>query len=406
MTPLRFAPTFRSPELREIDVPVEVRTSKLKVVARTTSSQVVDLEPGEYFVSAVLPGGRELIGSVEVGGAPAVVELLSDFGDEPPADEMLERKHFLAPPVGDDADERQRVALETLGPSRGALAVPLHAPVTLRQLTGNVLRGDVVVQDEVTVQPKDGQRIPLYPDGSLRPAYVQMTQTHAAPVTLAVPSGPGRMSEVLFRQEGSHWTLDLHLAHAAANLLLCYRANGYVQQAAEATESPALNAEQLLEEKIGDPIAAAVGAYALLRFAELRRLRDWTENLRAWFPWLPDGSAIRGEHLARMGEHTQALEVFLELHDRGLPMFTDGFAFALDRLRLYLEAGLPTAPEQHSAARALLEKLKRIAPAVDDGSPVLVIVGDPLELLARNPDPTAAGATPQAAAPKTEAVRA
>jgi hypothetical protein len=37
---------------------------------------------------------------------------------------------------------------------------------------------------------------------------------------------------------------------------------------------------------MSDPIAAAVGAYALLRFAELDRLHDWTANLYDRFPYL------------------------------------------------------------------------------------------------------------------------
>jgi hypothetical protein len=245
-----------------------------------------------------------------------------------------------------------------------------------------------------------------HPNGPLGPAYVQMTQTGSVPMTLAVPWGQGQMNEVLFRQDGSYWTLDFHLANPTGNLLLCYRANGYVQQAAEATLSPSLSAEELLQGKMNDPIAAAVGAYALLRFAELDRMHDWTENLRVWFAWLPDGSAIRGEHLARLGEHTQALAAFIELLDRGLPMFTDGFAFALDRLRTYLSSDIEATPAQRTAAEALLEKLKRIAPAVDDGSPVLVIAGDPLELLARSPDTSEPAAAPEAAAYEEQSVGA
>jgi hypothetical protein len=139
----------------------------------------------------------------------------------------------------------------------------------------------------------------------------------------------------------------------------------------------------LLQGKMNDPIAAAVGAYALLRFADLTRLHDWTKNLCDWFPWLPDSAAIRAEHLARSGDHAAAIEIFLSLRERGVPMFTDGLSYALDRLRLYtdtwrneLDAG------QRDRLDWLFDHLKRLAPAVDFGSPVLRLVGDPLELLA------------------------
>src|SRR2546423_15128052 len=96
--------------------------------------------------------------------------------------------------------------------------------------------------------------------------------------------------------------------------------------------SPELDAEELLEDKQQDPIAAAVGGYALLRFSALERLHDWTANLHSWFEWLPDGAAIRGEHLARMGQHDEALDAFLTLPSRGLPLFSDGLAYAVNRL--------------------------------------------------------------------------
>ena len=53
-------------------------------------------------------------------------------------------------------------------------------------------------------------------------------------------------------------------------------------------------------------------------------------------PWPPDVVCVRGEYLARVGEHAQALDVFLNLQARGLPVFADSLSHALNRLRVDL----------------------------------------------------------------------
>jgi hypothetical protein len=168
----------------------------------------------------------------------------------------------------------------------------------------------------------------------------------------------------------------VHLENVEADTLLRYQAVGNLQQAAAALDSQAMSAEQLLYQKVSDPIGATAGAYSLLRFNELDRLHNWTRNLYNWFDWLPDGASILGEHLARAGDHEEALEVLLGLTERGLPIFTDGFSFAQNRLRLYIELG-----DKHfeatkiAAAKALFVELSRFAPHVDYGKMFLSFTG-------------------------------
>jgi glucoamylase len=164
-------------------------------------------------------------------------------------------------------------------------------------------------------------------------------------------------------------------------LLLRYRDRGWVHEASSVSDALEGQAEEMLREKLRDPVAAAVGAYGLLRFSTLEHLHDWTENLRRWFPRLPDGSAIRGEHLARAGEHDAALSAFLELWERGLPIFTDGVSYAMSRLELYTTVG-SDALDASRVARAsrLLEALRRVAAAADFARPLLTIKGDIAEV--------------------------
>jgi hypothetical protein len=140
--------------------------------------------------------------------------------------------------------------------------------------------------------------------------------------------------------------------------------------------SPAVVSEELLNGKVADPIAACVGAYTLLRLGELDRLHEWTENLKNWFDWLPDGLAIRAEHLARRGQHSQALENLLRLPDRGLPFFSDGLSFALNRLRTYLSyGGGGELAGDLDQAKQVLAALKSFAQYTDFSRPVLTFTG-------------------------------
>jgi hypothetical protein len=250
--------------------------------------------------------------------------------------------------------------------------------VTLRRITGNPFLGQWQIEQEIVVEPEAGETVDAYPGQGT--VFVQLLQTNFAPITVAAPAAQGPSTTMKWvRLPAGNWSLDVHLANAVADLLVHYRAQGYARQAAATLDSPHLDAEELLRGKMADPVAAAVGGYALLRFADLPRLHDWTDNLYQWFP-LADAASIRGEHLARLGEHAAALEAFLTLSDRGLPAFTDGFSYALDRIRLYLEAGTLAAPtpERAEHVHALL---KRLAPIVDFGRPLLTFTADPLEHL-------------------------
>ena len=252
--------------------------------------------------------------------------------------------------------------------------------MTLRRISGNPFAGELEIEDETDLEPTEGET--TYGAAGPGVALVQILQEGFAPITVSTPVtvGPSTTTLKWVRHPAGNWSLDVHLGNAVANLLVHYRAQGFARQAAETLESPNLDAEELLKGKMADPIGAAVGAYALLKFADLDRLHDWTANLHERFPDFADAAAIRGEHLARRGEHEQALEIFLTLANRGLPAFLDGFSYTLDRLRLYLESG-----EFVGAAKQrcddVLDLLKRLAPIVDFGKPLLTFTSDPIALL-------------------------
>jgi hypothetical protein len=84
-----------------------------------------------------------------------------------------------------------------------------------------------------------------------------------------------------------------------------------------------------------------------------------------------------------VGEHREALAALLELERRGLPLFSDGLSFAIDRLRLYASAGERYFPAaQRERAQGLVAELQRFASFADFTRPILTWTGiDPA-----NPD--------------------
>jgi hypothetical protein len=379
---LSFVLNFKTTEFTSLDLPVEVRKPNLALVARTLSSQSVEVEPGPYYVTATLPAGQELTQTVEVAeGEHASVELSPDTCDESPH-ELHEFAHFflnretVAPSVWPKLEAGMPGATERGLESLGGTAV---AEGKLRLFSGNAVldqlqpRNDLLPQHTYTM---DGlTQFEIY--GVEAPLMAQLLQPNAPPLNVGLPAAPNTSCTiVLSRQPDNTHTLDVQLEHRVADLLLHYREQGRFSQAVTALDSQAMNAKTLLRQKKRDPLAAAVGAYGILRFGQLEQLHDWTKNLWQWFPWLPDGAAIWGEHLARLGRHDEALAVFLELPKRGLPFFSEGLSYAIDRLRVYESLGVKeSATETVARATLALEQLQRFIPYADFGRPILTYTG-------------------------------
>lgn len=335
-----------------LDLPVEVRRPNMALVARTVRSRSVELAAGSYFVTARLPDGEELSHPVTVAEGEGVmtVELAAEPAPAPrPSPRRRRRGRFLGMQAPSPAE-----------------AAPARVDARLIVVAGNLLTGEIESADH----PR-----PIADAGALRfrgreaPLYAQLLAADQSPRVVALPAAPDGYCRLKLGRRGGELTAEVELEHGQAELLLALRRQGRLRDAESTADSPDLAAERLLYEKRREPIAAAVGAYALLRFGELARLHEWTENLRNWFGWLPDGAAVRGEHLARLGRHDEALAAFLELPARGLPLFSDGVAFADDRLRLYLgHGGFDDA--LHARAREALEALQPFLGALDFEQPI------------------------------------
>ena len=392
MSQLSFRTEFHSAELQQLQLPVEVRKPNMALVTRTLSTETVEVPPGTYHIVATLPAGVELYERAEVVADKAtIVVLRPDPADVSPSESLEVQRYFVGTPAASALPMPAAVGLEALGPS--------EEMATLRVLAGNPLAGDRLMgrltPDDPAAwldpQPPPEPGIARFVCRGGTGRFVQLLQRGQPPLNLALPISPDVGCTLdLVRQPTGPLAPEPHLPHVGADSTLRYYERGLLDQVR--TTTSAISFERLLQQKMADPIAAAVGAYMLLRLGELDRLHDWTRNLADWFPWLPDGLVLWGEHQARLGRHAEALAAFLQLPDRGLPIFSDGLSYAVDRLRLYSRfpiSGQP--PESAGQARDLLARLQLFADSVDFRKPILIFTGlDPSQPDDELLDPAAA----------------
>lgn len=437
MRGVEFELTFKTDALKQLDLPVEIRKPNMVLVKRALATEKVDLEPGAYYVGIKMPAGQESWSEVKVGDEvgyqkiklgpereQVVSSIQTDDAARTPASASQELQQYFAPAyVTPAVDELTYLALIVAGAAGaligsavtywvtdgnsklatvialvtgGCISVLLLSKVLrpgytalqqrmrearLRQFKGNVLTGECRGDDDWSSIKQNvratSELIEIGFEGRNQNQIIQLLQSGEPAVNVVIPAWQERgCLVVLKKQQDARYSLEVHLKHTEAELLLRYWEQGRWQLAANAISSTAVSAENLLFQKTQHPISAAIGAYALLRLGALDRLHTWTENLMNWFEWLPDGAAIRGEHLARMGEHKQALQAFCVLRERGLPYFSDGLSYAIDRLRLYQSLGQKQFdPQELENCVATLKHLEPFSYFTDFSKPLTTFTG-------------------------------
>lgn len=436
MSSLNFELSFRNEDLRSLDLPIEIRKPNMVLVKRVRASETVEIEPGSYYIGIKMPAGQEDWTEVSVTAGESKKILLGPgpaAADEAPSQREELKRYFTPQYVVQPQEQLTYLAsvvvavigiviggalvylftrhfslLRSLAIVVGGLlwlflytkaARPGYAllknrwrETSLRLFKGNVLIGECRPDDQweprLDEKKSTDNLIELTVSGSEEGQILQLLRSAEPPLNLVLPAGPHDSCRVIFeRMPDGRYACDVHLDNIEAELLLRYWEQGFWQSAAEVANSPKVSA-RLLEEKRSDPVAAAVGAYALLRLGQLEHLNDWSRNLMEWFSWLPDGITIRGEYLARLGEHKQALNTFCDLPKRGLPYFNDGISYVVDRLRLYQNMGTKRFDENELKCCAeTLAMLQPFCDFTDFKKPLMIFTGlDP-----RHPDKEPAG---------------
>jgi hypothetical protein len=118
--------------------------------------------------------------------------------------------------------------------------------------------------------------------------------------------------------------------------VLGYLSSGDLTTAGRVAET----AVNFLYEKGSNPIAAAGGAYALVRLpVDLKKPPAWVSwltNLRNRFLWLPDGAILDGwAHLNGIGRRpntSEAAVAFIAAAERGIPFYSSGVRLLFEGL--------------------------------------------------------------------------
>ena len=397
-TKVRFTARFRSVELEQADFPIEVRTLSAALVKQGVLSGVLSLNPGSYIAIAHLPGGQDAQAEFYVSGdEPNLrIELQLDPSDESP-NESQEVQRFVRGAGETPLVRRERVssrkrlaekAIQTavikpwfIVTKDLRLAPAASHRIAVCGFTGNLLKGEIkAVQGRGWLERCRETKPPGFSEFVVTdPSIIgiQILRTDRRALNLLVPSGRNAPNEpparIAIRTLHDGYVAQAHPGDLLADSLLKYAEEG---MADAMTLLSRAHAERLLADKIERPIAAAVGAYSLLRTGAVEALHDWTRNLYNWMAWLPDAVPILAEHLARQGKHAEALEILVNLPERGLPIFTDGFSYMLDRLRLYVRSNESKFEEhQVKEGQALLDRLEDFSVAVDFSQPAVSFAG-------------------------------
>lgn len=224
--------------------------------------------------------------------------------------------------------------------------VPFHA-LESRDAEGfsfyNVSPGDPLVQGDLSR--------PLF-------AFVPAAGSAGEVVRVPLPWDLGAASGPAFEiaastNRSSSFSTGAAIKETSITTMLGYLAAGRLREA----ELLVRDAEQLLNFKYSNPMAAAAGAYVLLASCKGsssgKNWRPWIENLYQSFPFA-DGAILQGWNLLQQQsspeEVARARGCFLEAVERGLPIYSEGVRLLQKGLAM-CEATAAANPELKEALR-------------------------------------------------------
>ena len=361
-----------APSLSGAQAAVEVRDDELRLLGLTKTGTTARVPAGRYTVRVVVPDGQAHVSVVEA--APNRDAIVSA---------VWKRKTHAAAKGRSLVRAQKGSVSETF---RGAAPFMRGAgprTLDLRVLTfdnGAWRRTDQGVQLTTEEESSSDSATLL----SLRVVaqdvglfFLEVYREAGSPVTVALPvvaqTGGNECRVTVAKRPGSFEVAVALADYLTADVMLEYLESGALAEASDLVQ----DAEEMLQQKMADPVEAALGGYVLLRVGDLERLHQWPENLADWFPSLPDGAVIAGELAARRKHHDTALGFLVQAVDRGLPVFSEGLSVLTSRLRHYALRGGKLLGDDQAIDRAQ-QALARVQPysgAVDYSSQVLTLRG-------------------------------
>lgn len=386
------------------------------------SESRVNLDPGTYEFTAILPSGDVLSRVAEVDARADGVPVIFEIGHS--AHEWMSWQHALGNVVGGDTLRVMRAqgakvhwslvddvgaqwfAVPKLPNGQDALAVTLAAHLAHTPGSGPVTINLPVPMQALASQhepPFKVYRIPpshrfdyenprfvrsyaLVGDGSNRqmlcvlPHPWRKVSGDEASVELMVGPDQPLDADKATVQSDVPWSVSTIARDDQVASVLSYFAAGDDSAAAFL----ATTALDLLFGKIVNPLAASAGAYVLVDQWLRQRGTDpraaawleWIDNLARWFPWLPDGEILRG-WIALAGRAGKPLVetargAFVEAERRGIPVYTAGVRRLADGLVRIANQDKAEGREDRAVIDAL-ERTRRVAWSTDPRFPFTTI---------------------------------
>ncbi len=326
--------------------PVEVRDStKLVLTAKGVSDGKLEVPAGRYFVTAVLPNGQQ-----------ATVDNIVDLepGDDKEVQLSLADLDFPA----------SLHNTTTLGDSIKAFARPLtqyFSAYNVAIMRGNWLSAKFEPGTNQTVgrEPTTRSSIEVgFPDVN---TWVEIAGS-AGCSYLAVPVDENRSTTLQWHLNPRPEQIELKFDFndGELNSFFDFIQNDQALEARSIGHSIIMQSEHYMMEKRRSPLLAILGAYVLLRANELEGMDIWTRNLVGYFDWLPDALAVRVEYLARNGQHSDALQLLLQVPKWGTPWFRSGIGYLEKRAKIYSNIAAAERSDFHLQEDDL-SKIRRIA---------------------------------------------
>jgi hypothetical protein len=344
-------------------VPVNVLDGTLELISTTRLGEPAPLEPGLYAARATLPNGRKY---------EATFAVTDPDGDDidvllARTDDVVETAQQYAPPSIDqqlksfDAADLGRIAAQVLAPIRKEAPAQCWVRIGYGNPFGKIkwkgASKRYTAGEELEVAGPEPAQVIM----QMKPALWQVV----APVLPKIEGHEVDARRVsMVRRQGSAFP-HFHFKNPDLEMLLRYLASDSQRPVEGLAGEESVVAKRAFDDPGYKPLAAAAGAYALLRLGRLDDL-DWTPQMPEKFPWLPDAYAIHGEWRARRGEHDQAQASFLRIPEVGLPYFSMGLSDAVNRLSQYAAAGFEGGDERAK----VLAQLQEISGRTDFARPI------------------------------------
>jgi 2-oxoisovalerate dehydrogenase E1 component len=316
---------------------------RLVILSQTAGNRVYGLEPGIYLVDVVIPGGQTLSRVVDLERS---TDATINLSLKEPEIINLDPGRLPGDPL--PPSSKRRIRLLTNIPFDEAFAVSTESRISQVRDVG------------------DHQVLLLRP--GLGISFVEFASPEGESFAIALPArgdlsaGCEKCWGTLDRKEGRLHP-NVYMGESVADMARQYMECGRNTEAIGVVQS-----RPFRDRLEADPFRLALAGYLYLRMGDLAHAEKWALHLTEKFRWLPDGSLIRAELLARDGHHTGAEELLSFACSQGLPIFSDGFSILVTRLHQY---SLYRDKAPQSSGSSLAERATKLAPFVDWNSLLL-----------------------------------